>query len=149
MVVLVGYPTHLHLNRIIHMSISDLIVILFAFAITQTIAYFSSKSVLGAEAGWKVNSLLGMACMVTIWGSAYAGLFAQSLLVWLAITAIGVAAIVYALRRRAQFHISVKQGLQIFLGVAARFLITAAFLGAVARGLMFVIKSTSTASGSN
>ena len=144
-----GYPTPLHLNRITQMAISDLLVILFAFAITQTIAYFSSKSVLEAEAGWKINSMLGMACMVTIWGAAYAGLFAQSLLVWLAITAIGVAAIVYGLRRRAQFQISVKQGLLIFWGVAARILITAAFLGAVARGLMFVIKSASTAPGSN
>jgi hypothetical protein len=128
---------------------SDLIAILFAFAITQAIAYFSSKSVLGVDVGWKTNCLLGMGCMVTIWGPVYAGLFTQSLILWLTMTGIGVFAVVYGLRRRAQFQISVKSGLLIFWGVTARILITAAILGAIARGLTFLIKSAATASGPN
>jgi hypothetical protein len=138
----------MRLDRIIQMSISNSIAILFAFVITQAVAYFSSKSVLGAEAGWKVNCLLGLGCMVTIWGPVYSGLFAQSLILWLTMTVIGVFAIVYSLRRRAKFLITIKQGLLIFWGVTARILITAAVLGAIARGLTFIIKGVGVTPGS-
>ncbi len=62
----------------------------------------------------------------------------QSLLVWLAITAIEFTSNVYGFRRRAQFQISMKQDFQSFFGVTVRVMITAVVLGFVARGLMFV-----------
>ena len=123
------------------MNFADLIVVLVALAITQTIAFFSAKSVLGAESGWKINSLLGLACLVTVWGPAYAGILAESVALWLVCFAGGVSLVVYGIRRRTLFQISVKQGFLIYWAVVFRLLISAAALGAIARGLTLLIKN--------
>jgi hypothetical protein len=128
------------------MSLSDALILSVVFAVVQAIAFFSSRSVLGTEAGWKINNLLGLSCLVTIWGPAYAGLFAQSVWLWLFLFGCGVTLVVYGLRRRAFFQISVKQALLIYWGVAIRLIGAALALGAVARGLMFLIKNVASTS---
>ena len=124
------------------MNVVELIPALVALAIMQTIAYFSAKSALGEEANWKINNLLGLGCLVSIWGPAYAGIFAQSVMLWLLPFASGIALIVYGLRRRTAFQITMKEALLIYWRVILRLLIVAGVLGAVARVLMLIIKKT-------
>ena len=124
------------------MNFVELIPALVALAIMQTIAYLSAKSALGEEANWKINNLLGLGCLVSIWGPAYAGIFAQSVMLWLLPFASGIALIVYGLRRRAAFQITMKEALLIYWRVILRLLIVAGVLGAVARVLMLIIKKT-------
>jgi hypothetical protein len=127
----------------------DLLPILIVIALIQVIAYFSARNVLGAEVGWRLNNLLGFACATTFWGSFYAGFFADSLAIWLLVFASGTALVVYGLRRHSSFSISIKQGLLIFGGVELRLVLAAAALGAIARGLIFLVKNAATSPGVN
>lgn len=122
------------------MNIFGLFAILFALAILQAIAHFSAQSVLGKEVGWKVNSLLGLGCMVTIWGPFYAGLIAESFILWIALTACFTFLVVYGYRRREAFQISIKEGLLVFWRITARLLITAAVVGAIVRLVKYFIQ---------
>ena len=122
------------------MTLSDFIPVLFALAIMQTIAYFSAKSALGAQTNWKVKNLLGLGCILSIWGPAYAGIFAQSVMLWLVPFASGIALIVYGLRRSAAFQISIKEAILIYWRVVLRILLISGALGAVAKFLMLIIK---------
>jgi hypothetical protein len=115
----------------------------------QFIAYFSARSVLGADAGWSVNNLLGFSCLITVWGSFYAGFFLGSFFAWIAVFSCGTALVIYGLRRRSSFSISIKQGALIFGGVVLRLLVVAMVLGAVARGLTSLLKSAATSGPAN
>ncbi len=127
----------------------DLLPIFLAVALIQVIAYFSARSVLGADAGWRINNLLGFSCLIIVWGSFYAGFFWGSFLVWLVVFSCGTALVIYGLRRRSSFSISIKQGSLIFGGVVLRLVVAAAVLGAVARGLISLLKSAATSGPAN
>ena len=123
--------------------------VLFALFLMQLIAYFSARSVLGADAGWRVNNLLGFCCLIIVWGSFYAGFFLNSFFAWIVVFSCGTALVIYGLRRRSSFSISIKQGALILGGVVFRLLAVAMVLGAVARGLMYLLKSAATSGPAN
>ena len=122
------------------MNIFGLVAVLVAFAVVQAIAHFSAQSVLGKEVGWKVNSLVGLGCMLTIWGPVYAGLIAKSFILWIALTACCTSLVVYGYRRREAFQISIQQGLLVFWRITARLLITAAVVGAIVRVIKYFVQ---------
>ncbi len=127
----------------------DLLPVLVALGLMQLIAYFAARSVLGADAGWRINNLLGFSCLIIVWGSFYAGFFWGSFLVWLVVFSCGTALVIYGLRRRSSFSISIKQAALIFGGVVLRLFVAAMILGAVARGLMSLLKSAATSAPAN
>lgn len=122
------------------MTLSAFIPAVLALALMQLVAYFSARSVLGPDAGWRINNTLGFACIFTTWGSIYAGLLAHSFTLGLVFFISGVTLVVYGLRRRSTFTISIKQGLLIYGGVVLRLVLVSAMLGAIARGLIFITK---------
>jgi hypothetical protein len=127
----------------------DLLPVLIVLALMQFIAYFSARSVLGADAGWSVNNLLGFSCLTVVWGSFYAGFFWGSFVVWLVVFSCGTALVIYGHRRRSSFSISIKQGALIFGGVVLRLVGAAAVLGAVAGGLISLLKGAATLGQAN
>ncbi len=127
----------------------DFLPVVIALALMQVIAYFSARSVLGADAGWSVNNLLGFSCLIAVWGSFYAGFFWDSLFAWIVVFSFATALVIYGLRRRSSFSISIKQAALIFGGVVIRLIVAAMVLGAVARGLMSLLKSAATSAPAN
>ncbi len=127
----------------------DFLPVVIALALMQFIAYFSARSVLGADAGWSVNNLLGFSCLIAVWGSFYAGFFWGSLFAWIVVFSFGTALVIYGLRRRSSFSISIKQGSLIFGGVVLRLVVAAAVLGAVARGLISLLKNAASSGPAN
>jgi hypothetical protein len=122
------------------MNIDDLISVAFVLIVFQLIAYFSARSVLGKGVGRTTNNLLGFACMTSMWGSFYVGLFLQSVSGGLCFFLLVVAGVVYGLRRRSNNSISIKQALLIYGGIALRLFVVAMTVGAIARVCIMMIK---------
>jgi len=127
------------------MTAEDFFSVAFVLLVMQAISYNSVRSVLGSDAGWKVNNLLGLGCFTSIWGSIYIGAVAESVVVWVLLYVAIVAGIVKLLRVRSSYAISIKQALLIYGGVILRLIIVAATIGAVIRIVMLVIKRVAAA----
>ncbi len=70
-------------------------------------------------------------------------------MIWMLAFASGTALVVYGLRKHSSFSISIKQGLLIYGGVLLRLVVAAVTLGAIARGLISLLKNAATSGSAN